>query len=172
MLFGIKNSSLSFLIDNRCIAGSLAPSTLLLDSSQAVIRDLFAPFPAEGFPLQAERTTLMELLQSPFTTTVPVSPLQHQLLGGFCPDLFRVDDTRAATRLECRLSAALLTDCIPDSPTKHDLMSSWDNVGFELPAWVGKRLGLDLKMRRYSQLSPATYLGWQIWGSCFQPGFG
>lgn len=126
--------------------------------------DLFAPFPSETIPLRTERARLTDLLHSPFATTVPVSPQAHARLDVACPGLFSVDSTRSAPLLEWRLGTALFALLRPDAPTELQMTSFWDMVGFELPDWVGKTLGLPIRMRRYSQLAPATFLGWQIWG--------
>jgi len=135
----------------------------LSDSSEAVIKKLFAPFPANIFPLHPERAKLVHLFETPFSTTVPVSQQAHLLLDKACPNLFRVDKISAAPPLEWRLASALEAVYRPEYQTELSLTSFWDMVGFELPDWVAKKLFLRMSTRRYSQLAPATFLGWLIW---------
>lgn len=161
------------MIDDRCVAGTPAPSTPLLDSSQTVIKELFAPFPANIFPLHPERAKLVQLFETPFSITVPVSQQAYVLLDKACPNLFRVDTISAAPTLEWRLATALEADFRSDNQTELSLTSFWDMVGFGLPDWAAKKLFLNISTGRYGQLVPATFIGWLTWGaSTSPPGFG
>ncbi len=100
---------------------------------------LFAPFAKETFPKRLNQAQLSQLLSTEPAVKVPVQP---DYLEDLNAELFEADSSERAPELVSRLNTALLTRWPKGIPSEALYNAYWDNVGFSLPEFVGKEVGV------------------------------
>lgn len=112
------------------------------------MEELFAPFPADTFPTKLHLTELLALLNAPYAAKVPVPPSTFQAHEDMYPDLFRPDATVTAEPLRDRLVGAWRQKWPRGVATDFLYTSFWDQVGYELPEFVGSMVGPNIVLNR------------------------
>ncbi len=116
---------------------------------------LFAPFDEATFPKQLSVPQLTKLLESPLATRVPLPPSTFQSVYQLYPDLFVQETTESAPLLAPTLVKSLQTPWPTGSPTELLYTPFWSTVGYGLPEFIGRRLGLNISENRCVALGRA-----------------
>jgi len=124
----------------------------LADQSLAVMDALFAPFDEAAFPKQLSVSNLINLLESPLATRVPLPPSTYQSVNHLYPDLFTMETTASAPLLATTLVKAVQTAWPTGAPTELLYTPFWETVGYGLPEDIGRQLGLDISKSRFVPL--------------------
>jgi len=124
----------------------------LADHSLAVMDALFAPFDEAAFPKQLSVSNLINLLESPLATRVPLPPSTYQSVNHLYPDLFTMETTASAPLLATTLVKAVQTPWPTGPPTELLYTPFWETVGYGLPEDIGRQLGLNISKSRFVPL--------------------
>jgi len=119
-----------------------------VDDSIGVMQSLFAPFPETMFPRTLDITSLAGLLGAPLACRVPLPQSQYQHTNRLFPCLFCPETTVSAHDLHPFLTTALQASWPTGSPTELLLTTFWDTVGYKLPEFAARHLGIAVSENR------------------------
>ncbi len=120
----------------------------LADHSLAIMDALFAPFDEATFPRQLNVPQLTNLLKAPFATRVPLAASNYQSSQQLYPDLFSLEASFSAPLLAPTLLKSLQTPWPAGPPSEFLYTPFWATVGYGLPEFIGRQLGLNISESR------------------------
>lgn len=124
-----------------------------MDDSIGVMQALFAPFPETTFPKTLNVTSLARLMAAPLACRVPLPQSQYQHANRLFPDLFCSETTTSAHDLHPFLITALQAPWPTGTPTELLLTPFWDTVGYKMPEFAAKHLGMAVSQNRSAGIS-------------------